>query len=75
MHFIEKRTISGLRCNNVMCPNEIRGPALGYFDGMSTYSDMAKAEGWTLWASRTSFAYCATCSMHYPRPGHKMRQI
>lgn len=72
MSALEGMTLRGYSCDGHHCPNHISGETMPYFEGVDHYRALARAAGWTFWASRSLRSYCP---YHGPSKGTKLREV
>lgn len=72
MSTLEGMTIRGYSCDGNRCTERVEGDAMPWRDGVHHYQAVARAAGWTFWASRSLRSYCPD---HRPSKASSMREV
>ena len=74
MSFISHTTVRGLRCSHSTCTETVQGPEMDRWGGEDYYRKLALRKGWTLWRSRSTYAFCPD-HKPTPRKGSRMTEL
>jgi len=72
MTYLERRYVSGYRCDKPGCPATVEGIELPFWHGLREYWAEAESLGWTKWNGTSQLTYCPD---HSPSKGHKMHLV